>query len=137
SIHRGCEPCRAGADDDRVVLAGGRARLEADELGDLPKVWPYDGRAVGATHRGEIAVWWQRASPAFRGVRIIRCEPFERDLVAVEETAQLRAGRVQAAPHDDGARLRRLGGNVLKPAHALPRERADPDRDFGRRRGNR
>ena len=69
---------------------------------------------------GAVLLRRQRAAPLLGRVRRVGREPSERDLVAVEEAAQLGAGRVPAVPDHDRARRRRLGRDALQPADPLP-----------------
>ena len=82
----------------------------------------------------------ERAAPLLGRVRLVRLEPRERDLVAVEEPAQIGARAVEATPDDDRPRRRRLRGDALQPArprHPVRREPPDLLADVRRHRGDR
>ena len=114
AVHGGGEAGRPAADDDRVVLRGGGARLQPEQLGDVAaaagrtSVVPPPARSAGSRSSGGSAPP-QRSAASAR----VRRQPVERDLVALEEAAQVGAGGVPALPDARRARLRRLGGDAL------------------------
>ena len=140
AVHGRGEAGGAGADDDRVVVRRGRLRAEAEQLGHAPQLRPRHRPAVDEADDREVAVARKRPAPALRGVGLLRLHPGERDLVAVEEVPQLRAGGVPAMPDDGGPGRRRVGGDALEAAragHPVAREPADLEADRRRHRGDR
>ena len=136
-VHRGGEPRRAAADDDRVVLRclrpGWRARVARPP--DAAQV--AHGLPVDDANDRVVLLRRQGAAPLIGGIRRIGRDPSERDLVAVEEPPQLGARRVPAVADHDRARRRRLGRDALQPTDPLPRQRTELDPHFGRRGGDR
>ena len=72
-------------------------------------------------NRRPILLGRQRTAPLLGRIGRVGRHPLERDLVAVEEAAQLRAGGIPAMPDDDRSRRRRLGRDALQPAGPLIR----------------
>ena len=139
AVHGGCEAGRPRADDHRVVLRGRRLGRDVEQLGNLPQLRSHDRGAVDHANRGVVALGRQRA-PLLRVGGHVRLEPFEPDLVAVEEAPELRAGGVPAMAEDDrperGGRGRaRL--QALRPAEPVGRQEGDPLPDLRRCGGER
>jgi hypothetical protein len=63
-----------------------------------------EGFFVDDPDHGEVLLGRERAAPLLGRIEVVRLNPRERDLVAVEEVAQLAAGRVQPVADDDRAR---------------------------------
>ena len=119
-VDPGGEARRACPDHDHVVLGRRGLGVEAEHLGDATQARPHRGLAVDHSDRRPVLGGGQRPAPLLLLTRVGR-DPAEGDPVAVEETAQLRAGRVPAVAGDDRPRRRRLGGNALEAVGA-----ADP-----------
>ena len=108
AVHRGGEPGRAGADDHRVVLGvlparcrGRAARRRGEAAAGRPSCRRRPGSRAGRRRRAAGRPT-ARPRPASSGVSQLK-----RDLVAVEEAAQVRALRVPPLPDDGRARRRR------------------------------
>ena len=84
-----------------------------------------------ADHRA-VVVGRQRAAPQLLGVGRVRGDPAERDLVAVEEPAELGAGRIPARADDDRPRRGLVGGDPLQAADPVARHLAELDAHLGR-----
>jgi hypothetical protein len=128
AVDGGREPRRPPADDQRVVLRVVRLGVEPEQLGDTPQLRADDRLAVHEPDDRLVILARQRAAPALGGIRRVRLQPRERDLVPVEEAAQLAAGRVPAAADDEGSRRQPLGGDGLQAVRAadpMAREAAD------------
>ena len=94
-----------------------------------------DGLAVHDANGGEVALGRQRARPLLRIGRHVRLEPSEPDLVAVEESSQLRARSVAAMAEDDrpeGGRCGRAGLEASGPTEPVVREETYALRNLGR-----
>ncbi len=113
-VHGRGQPGRAGADDHRVVLGGARLGVDPEQLGHPAQLGPDDGLAVDDPDRRPVLLGGQGAAPLLGRVGSLGREPLEGDLVAVEEAAQLGAGRVPAVPDHDRARRRRVGRDGLQ-----------------------
>ena len=112
AVHGGGEARGPGADDRPCRTRRRSASVrEAEQLGDAAQLRPHHGLAVDDADRRPVAVGGQRAAPLLRGVGRVGREPLERDLVAVEEAAQL------------GARRRPSGGRRRSRAAAAARRR--------------
>jgi len=105
-----CEPGRSAAHDHRVVLRGRRLRLEPEQIRDSPVLWPHHGLAADRADRRQVVVGEDGAAPLLGDVRLVRLQPLERDLVAVEKAPQFRARTIPLVPEHQGPRRRRLGG---------------------------
>src|SRR5207245_11066960 len=82
----------------------------------------------------------ERPAPALGGIGLVALHPTEGDLVALEEAAQVGAGRVPSVADDDRPRRRWVGGDALeavRSADPVAREAADLRRDLGRERRHR
>ena len=121
AVHGGGQARGPGAHDHGVVLGGGGLGRQAEQLGHAAQLRSHHRLPVDDADRRAIAVGRHGAAPLLRGIRRVGREPLERDLVAVEEVAQLRADRVPAMPDHDRAWRRRLGCDALEPARS-----ADP-----------
>ena len=135
SVDRGGQARGTRADDDGVVLRALGLGSEPEQLGDPAKLGPDDGLAVDDADRRAVLVRRQRPAPHLLRVRRVRRHPPEGDLVAVEEAAQLGAGRVPAMPDDDRPRRRRLRRETLeagRAADAVSRQPSDLLADVGR-----
>ena len=118
SVHGSSEPGGAGADDHRVVLGGDRLGAESEKLGHAPELRPNDGLAVDDANRRAVLLRRQRAAPVLCRVRCIGCEPSERDLIAIQEAAQVGARRVPAMADHDRPGRRRRGRDALQPGRS-------------------
>ena len=127
-VDGGRQAGRAGADDDGVVLGGGGLGAQPQKLRDAAQLGLDHRLAAVEADDGAVAVLRQRAAPQLGRIRRVGGDPPIRDLVALEEVAELGALGVRAPAEHDGARRVRLGGDALqaaRPAHALRREPAD------------
>ena len=122
SVHRRGKTPRAGAHDDRVVLGCERLRLESQQLRDPSKLGLHHRFSADDADRRKVVVAGDGAAPVLGHVRVVRFEPLERDLVAMEEPA------MPLLSDHERARRGRLGRDALqpaRPAHSLAREPAD------------
>jgi hypothetical protein len=126
---------RRPADDHRVVLGGARLGRDVEQLGDAAELRPHDGLPVHDPNSGVVAVGRQGPPPLLGVGRHVGLQPPERDLIAVEEPPQLRAGGVPAVAEHDGPIRGRLGSEALQAAgaaDAIGCEETDGRRDAGR-----
>ena len=138
-VDRGRQPRGSGSDDHGVVLRGARLGPQAQQLGDPAQARPDDGLAVDDADGRQVEVGGQRPAPALLGVRRVGRDPLERDLVAVEEAAQVGGVAVPAVTDDDRPWRARLGREALQPpraAHPVRGEIADGRCDLGRDGGD-
>ena len=138
AVHGGCEAGRPRTDDDRVVLRGRRLRRDVEQVRNLPKLGSHDRGAVDQANRGVVTLGRQRAPFLRVGVHV-RLEPFEADLVAVEEAPELRAGGVSMAEDDrpERGRCGRTSLQALRSTEPVGRQERDPLPDARRRCGKR
>jgi hypothetical protein len=106
-------------------------------LGDLARAGARQQRAVVADERRQLVVVQRRAGPARRAVGRIGRHPVVRDLVAVEEAAQLAGAVVAGTRQHQAAFARRCRGDALEPADALGGDRRHLRQDLRMRRGER
>ena len=126
SVHGRRQARGARADDHRVVLGGGGLGAEAEQLGHPSQARSHHGLAVDDADRRQVPVGRHRAAPPVRPVRRVGREPRERDLVALQEAPQLRAGRIPAMPDHDRARrwAARPPGPAARATHPSGEPRA-------------
>ena len=129
-----------GADDHRVVLRRLRLGAQLQQLRDTSQSRADHRLAADDADRRQVGVLWERAVPVVDRARIVRRDPAERDLVAVEEAPEVRAAGVPPLADDDRARRRRLRGEALEaaqPAHPVRGKAPDLPRDVRCRRRER
>jgi hypothetical protein len=128
AVDGGREAGWPGTDDHRVVFGGGGLGVHAEQVRDPAQARPHRGLAVDDADRRPVFGVRQWAFPQLRFVSRLAGDPAEGDLVAVEEAAQLGAGRVPAVADDDRPRRWRIGREplqALRATHPICREPPD------------
>ena len=119
SVDGGGETRRSSANDDRVVVLEARNGLKAKLACELPRLWPDERRAVGEPQRRAIALRRRLPGPVVGQIGVVRREPGEGDLVALEKTAKIEAAAIPTVSEQDDLSAARLRRNLLQSADTL------------------